>query len=132
GSDMDSPLVDPEGFPRADVDVIQVRQLRVSMIETRNDLRLLMRRIEQGLHDLHSTSVPMSTATAAPPSGPMPQSVTSLSPDASSEANEPASSHERRAFARVASLSPDSPAWEAGLKKEDTILQFGHVHSENH
>ena len=44
---MDTPLVDPEGFPRADIDVAGVRTARVHIIRLRNDLRALLREMEQ-------------------------------------------------------------------------------------
>ena len=37
-STMQSPLVDREGFPRADIDVFAVRHARVKIIELRNDM----------------------------------------------------------------------------------------------
>ena len=39
---IDTPLVDSEGFPRADIDVWAVRHARVRIIELRNDLKALM------------------------------------------------------------------------------------------
>ena len=36
---MSSPLVDPEGFPRSDIDVAGVRTARAQIIRLRNDLK---------------------------------------------------------------------------------------------
>lgn len=46
---MQTPLVDPEGFPRADIDVWEVRHARVRIIELRNDLKAIMDQIMTGL-----------------------------------------------------------------------------------
>lgn len=37
--DMDTPLVDPEGYPRSDIDVATVRTARAQIIRLRNDLK---------------------------------------------------------------------------------------------
>jgi 26S proteasome non-ATPase regulatory subunit 9 len=41
-STMNTPLVDPDGFPRADIDIWAVRHARVRIIEMRNDLKNLV------------------------------------------------------------------------------------------
>lgn len=51
-ADMTTPLVDSEGFPRADIDVWQVRTARVRLIELRNDLKAIMDRIASALQDV--------------------------------------------------------------------------------
>merc|ERR1711874_893299 len=51
---MEQPLVDSEGYPRADVDVYQVRHARHDIRCKQNDLKVLMKEIESGLHSLHS------------------------------------------------------------------------------
>ena len=51
---MEQPLVDSEGYPRADVDVYQVRHARHDIRCKQNDLKSLMKEIESGLHSLHS------------------------------------------------------------------------------
>merc|ERR1719357_132108 len=43
-----------EGFPRADIDVYQVRHARHGIRTKSNDLKAVMSRIESGLHNLHS------------------------------------------------------------------------------
>ena len=51
---MDQSLVDSEGYPRADVDVYQVRHARHDIRCKQNDLKSLMKKIESGLYSLHS------------------------------------------------------------------------------
>lgn len=45
-STMSTPLIDPQGFPRSDIDVAQVRTARVAIIRGRNDLKDLERELE--------------------------------------------------------------------------------------
>lgn len=43
---LNGPLVDAEGFPRADIDVYRVRQLRHSLVVKQTDHQLIMKKIE--------------------------------------------------------------------------------------
>jgi len=95
---METPLVDREGFPRADVDIYAVRGSRKRIIELRNDLRAVMDDIQKALE----------TIFAAPSSG---------GPVDDGEEPKP--------FARVDGVAPGSPASEAGLQREDLIVKFG-------
>src|ERR1700722_20801667 len=51
------PLVDSEGFPRADIDVYAVRHARVKIIELKNDLRSVMDEIARGLEGGYDPSL---------------------------------------------------------------------------
>lgn len=51
---MNESLLDAEGFPRADVDVYAVRQARHQIICLQNDLKAIMKEIEQGLVAVHT------------------------------------------------------------------------------
>lgn len=46
---IDTPLVDADGYPRADVDVFRARTLRHRLNEIRTDHRELMKRVEAGM-----------------------------------------------------------------------------------
>ncbi|KIP08075.1 hypothetical protein PHLGIDRAFT_104800 [Phlebiopsis gigantea 11061_1 CR5-6] len=99
---MQSPLVDPEGFPRADIDVWEVRHARVRIIELRNDLKDIMDQIMKGLQGVYDPAIvaEASQSETSSPSGMKP-------------------------FAKVDGVAPGSPAVAAGLLKEDLILSFG-------
>lgn len=118
---MDSPLVDRDGFPRADIDVWAVRSARVRIIELRNDLNAVMNAIAKALEGVFDPNrTPASQAQEEP-----------LKP-----------------FARVNTVSPGSPASQAvscicpsfdvyvlkiisqGLRSEDLIVKFGHLTSK--
>lgn len=51
---MTESLVDDFGFPRNDIDVYQVRQARNQIICLQNDLKTLLKEIEQGLSEVHA------------------------------------------------------------------------------
>ncbi|KAJ2785294.1 putative 26S proteasome regulatory subunit [Coemansia javaensis] len=106
------PLVDREGFPRADVDVAAVRQLRQSLNCKQNDLRALMGEVEGQLVALHQSA----KAEAAGPADEQPEK----------------SRRPQRPFARVSIVTPGSPASEAGLLVGDKIVSYGAVDASNH
>ncbi|KIO02830.1 hypothetical protein M404DRAFT_647376 [Pisolithus tinctorius Marx 270] len=113
-SDMTTPLVDREGFPRADLDIYAIRRARHRIIELRNDLKDVTNEIGKVLEQVFDPSV-----AALVPS-------TSVSVEASSlpsniEGDKP------KPFARVDGVAPDSPAAESGLHREDLIVKFGHL-----
>lgn len=51
---MTESLVDDFGFPRNDIDVYQVRGARNQIICLQNDLKTLLKEIEQGLSEVHA------------------------------------------------------------------------------
>ncbi|KAF8313959.1 proteasome 26S subunit [Cantharellus anzutake] len=107
-STMQSPLVDAEGFPRADIDVASVRTSRVRIIELRNDLDAVMEEISSALQGL----IPPDTKTVPP---------------ADSSLNIPRTNGNvpEIAFALVNGVAPNSPAAAAGLLRGDLVTCFG-------
>ncbi|KAJ1944910.1 putative 26S proteasome regulatory subunit, partial [Linderina pennispora] len=99
-------LVDKDGFPRADIDVTSIRQIRTSLIYKQNDLKALMAEIEASLLVLHQNTRSEPSESADPP--------------------------RRRAFARVNTTAPNSPAADAGLRVGDAIVSFGSANALNH
>ncbi|KAJ2615671.1 putative 26S proteasome regulatory subunit [Coemansia sp. RSA 1365] len=97
-------LVDEEGYPRGDIEIVAIRQIRQSLICKQNDLRELMSEIEKKLVSLHSTT-----------------SASALDAETS-----------QRPFARVSIVTPNSPASEAGLLVGDKIVKYGSVDATNH
>lgn len=55
---IDTPLVDSDGYPRADIDIYRARSLRGRLAEIRTDHKLLMRQIEETLHQLAAMKDP--------------------------------------------------------------------------
>uniref|UniRef100_A0A8B9WVC4 26S proteasome non-ATPase regulatory subunit 9 n=1 Tax=Bos mutus grunniens TaxID=30521 RepID=A0A8B9WVC4_BOSMU len=118
GIGMNEPLVDCEGYPRADVDLYQVRTARHNIVCLQNDHKAVMKQVEDAC-----TSCMLATRRSRPGPGGSPQEA--LSRD-QSQGLSPA-----QAFAKVNSISPGSPASIAGLQVDDEILEFGSVNTQN-
>jgi len=103
-STLQSPLVDQDGFPRADIDIYAVRGARVRIIELRNDLDAVMNAIAGALEGIYDPSLTDTTGETNPPADSRP-----------------------KPFAKVNGIAPGSPAAEAGLQREDLLLKFGHL-----
>ncbi|CAJ2501693.1 Uu.00g045460.m01.CDS01 [Anthostomella pinea] len=119
GANMETPLTTTDGFPRADIDVPQIRTTRARIIHLKNDYKDIMNAIEKHLHEhfasLQDTDdvVPTSTTHAGMMGDYIPQTL-----------DEP--------FAKVNSVVTDSPADTAGMKAGDEIRSFGYVNKRNH
>ncbi|KAF9548069.1 hypothetical protein EC957_007352 [Mortierella hygrophila] len=128
---MHERLVDSNGFPRTDVDLVVVRTARSNIIRIKNDLRALMRRIEEALHAVHAEELERKQKQAAEKK--MEQelagaaSVESSSAKSATVTDKAAVEQSLRPFAIVFAVAPGSPAGEAGLMKDDKIAVFGPV-----
>lgn len=121
GVGMNEPLVDREGYPRADVDLYQVRTARHNIICLQNDHKAVMKQVEEALHQLHARDKEKQARDMA---------------EAHEEAmsrrlGSPDSHNLPQAFAKVNSISPGSPASIAGLQVDDKIVEFGSVNTQN-
>jgi 26S proteasome non-ATPase regulatory subunit 9 len=58
---MNTPLVDPEGFPRADIDVYAIRHARVALNRLRNDHRDVVDRLGRVLEQVYAVGSTTST-----------------------------------------------------------------------
>lgn len=106
GADMTTRLVDGQGFPRADLDLVAVRTARVRVIELRNDRARLTDEIAQALADVFSAN---EAAGSTP--GPKINGVSSTTEDSPSGTPEPHA--QLLPFARVDGVAPGSPAQQA-------------------
>lgn len=109
--DMDTPLLTPDGFPRADIDVAQCRITRAEIIRLRNDLSEVMQQIEKQLivHFQNSNQ--------------------------QQESNSKGSTNTDKLaipFAKINTVNENSTASEAGLKPGDLLVQFGNANITNH
>ncbi|KAF3804948.1 26S proteasome non-ATPase regulatory subunit 9 [Colletotrichum gloeosporioides] len=121
GVDMSTSLTTRDGFPRADIDVAQVRTTRARIIHLRNDYKDLMILVEKHLHEHFAILQEDDETQSAPTRGDI-----GLLPDRVplETLQEP--------FAKVNSVVPGSPAGEAGLKPNDEIRNIGYVSHANH
>uniref|UniRef100_F7DHS1 26S proteasome non-ATPase regulatory subunit 9 n=2 Tax=Monodelphis domestica TaxID=13616 RepID=F7DHS1_MONDO len=123
GVGMNEPLVDIEGYPRADVDVYQVRTARHNIICLQNDHKALMKQVEEALHQLHARGKEKQAKDAAEA-----QNEAMNQGQGSSWGPSPSFS---QPFAKVNSISPGSPASNSGLQVDDEIVEFGSVNTHN-
>uniref|UniRef100_A0A8C9C6B5 26S proteasome non-ATPase regulatory subunit 9 n=1 Tax=Phocoena sinus TaxID=42100 RepID=A0A8C9C6B5_PHOSS len=125
GIGMNEPLVDCEGYPRADVDLYQVRTARHNIVCLQNDHKAVMKQVEEAQHQLHARDKEKQAQDLA-------------------EARREAMSHglgqsqdlsPAQAFAIANSISPGSPAMEFGsvnTQNFESLQNIGSVaqHSE--
>jgi 26S proteasome regulatory subunit N4 len=134
GVGMHAPLIDKEGFPRADVDLYQVRSLRQRVTMLLNDNKEKQKEIEESLTKLHA----LGPAALVPEKPTFPSSASAAAGAAKKPSNEGAGSSAApvlsvsppvgslfRPFALIDDVSPDSPASMAGLKAGDKIAGIG-------
>ena len=141
-------LLDDEGFPRADIDVYQVRVIRSNIARLQTDHTSKMKEIETAMFALHQDAA--AAAALAPPSLPVPASSATTSASASSASTPPtaaaaassaapvsvanlrvAEDQALAPFLMVASIVEGSPSHRAGLRTGDHILRFGSLTRAN-
>ncbi|CAN9513178.1 unnamed protein product [Ophioblennius macclurei] len=115
GVGVEGPLVDAEGFPRADLNLYQIRTARHNISCLQNDHKAIMADIEEALHKLHARDkAKRELDEAGAQEEAMEQEVNLPSP-----------------FARVDAVTESSPACRAGLKVGDEVIEFGSVNTNN-
>ncbi|CAG5923475.1 unnamed protein product [Menidia menidia] len=115
GVGVEGPLVDAEGYPRSDVNLIQIRTARHNISCLQNDHKAIMTEIEEALHKLHAREKAKRQQDET-------------------EAQEEAMDLQvtlPRPFARVDAVTEGSPASGAGLRVGDEVIDFGSVNTEN-
>ncbi|CEP13398.1 hypothetical protein [Parasitella parasitica] len=132
GVGMDTPLIDNEGFPRSELDIHTIRASRNMIYRLRNDHRDIMSEIEKILHRIHQVKKANdeATGTTTAPSTSSPSNTTSST--SASNMNPSTIIEGPVAYAIVNAVAPDSPAYAAGLRRNDHIIQFGDIDSTNH
>ncbi|ORZ17689.1 hypothetical protein BCR42DRAFT_412308 [Absidia repens] len=128
GIGMDEPLIDSEGYPRSDIDVAAVRHIRNQVYRLRNDHKKVMAEIETVLHHLHQASRSSQEEYESVPEN----SGTNNTNNSVTEQQQTQEPAPLQPFAKVNAVSPDSPASASGLQRNDLILQFGTITSDNH
>lgn len=105
---MQTALVDSDGFPRNDIDVLQVRHARHQIICLQNDLKSLMRDIESGLHAVHAQPAASANGEASTKMATM-----DLRAEEAAAVSQPQLSSHSRPFVRVTLVQSSSPAQRA-------------------
>ncbi|ODV81337.1 regulatory subunit of putative 26S proteasome non-ATPase [Suhomyces tanzawaensis NRRL Y-17324] len=121
--EMDTPLVSPDGFPRADVDVVSIRLVRIKIIRLRNDHKRLLEQLETKMFEEFAKAkqaAPAEEVNSKAENHPAVSPVDSAPPT-------------RIPFAVVSEVVPQGPAHSAGLQSQDKIVLFdGEIHAGNH
>ncbi|GLD94687.1 hypothetical protein PINS_up003311 [Pythium insidiosum] len=130
---LKGPLVDAEGFPRADIDVYRVRHQRHAFACKQTNHRAVMARIEELLHQLLAARKPStSVQSASPPPAPRADGDAVAAKEGSMNAPTLSKLSTLSAFARVERVEEDSPAAWADLRVDDRIVVFGTADASNH
>lgn len=104
-----TPLIDAEGYPRGDIDIINVKNKRRRLAEINTDHKALMKQIEQALARYHET-------------------LPAYTPPTASEIAEQSDLHSVAGpMAKLDQVLEGSPAAEAGIRENDLLLQFGDI-----
>lgn len=127
-------LVDSEGFPRSDIDIMAIRKLRNRYAVLQTDHKEIMKKIEVGLHELHSHSKPSASTTATSDTSSSLASAAGKSKTATAAGGNGKSNilsdidpSTMTPMVLVESVSQFSPADEAKLLAGDKVIVFGSV-----
>mmetsp|Transcript_37122 Transcript_37122/g.73905 ORF Transcript_37122/g.73905 Transcript_37122/m.73905 type:complete len:228 (-) Transcript_37122:88-771(-) len=110
-------MIDSEGFPRGDIDVINVKNKRRRLAEINTDYKVLMKRIEGAMVELHQA---LPSAPAAPVNSSSSGLLNLQSSDSIITVNS-------QAMAKLDEILQDSPAALAGIQDGDLLLQFDNI-----
>ena len=117
---MNTSLTTFDGYPRADIDVAQIRTTRARIIRLKNDHKAVLGKLEVAVQEHFAAAKAAESETAA-------QERQELSTEAASS-----SSTIEPPFAKVNTITARSPAEQAGLKPGDKIVRFGIANWTNH
>ncbi|KAF9361939.1 26S proteasome non-ATPase regulatory subunit 9 [Mortierella sp. AD094] len=129
---MTEKLVDSNGFPRSDIDLVVVTTARSNIIRLKNDHKAIMLKIEESLHAVHAEAIAEKQKREAERRLQEEASGTSSSTSSATQLRSSEIEEEKtlEPFARVNAVAPDSPAKEAGLLQGDRIVVFGTVNAK--
>ncbi|GAB7329752.1 hypothetical protein MBLNU13_g01479t2 [Cladosporium sp. NU13] len=128
GVNMNTGLTTLDGFPRADIDVAQIRTTRARIIRLKNDYKDVMAKLEVAVHEHFAAG--KSAESLPPVSTAPPEAATTTGQE--SPSTQPVSTAIEPPFARVNTVVENSPADTAGLKAGDKVTRFGYVDWTNH
>lgn len=116
---MNTSLTTFDGYPRADIDVAQIRTTRARIIRLKNDHKAVMKKLEVAVQEQFAAKAAENDALM--------QEQQAQSTEAESNGSAIGAP-----FAKVNTVTPRSPADLAGLKGGDRIVRFGTANFTNH
>ncbi|EJS43254.1 nas2p [Saccharomyces arboricola H-6] len=116
GIGMDSPLVTPDGYPRSDVDVLQITMIRKNVNMLKNDLNRLLQKSHVLLNQ-HFDNMNVQTRQRTSDNG-------GDSDDRPIQYTIP--------FAFISEVVPGSPSDKADIQVDDKLISIGSIHAANH
>lgn len=122
---METSLTTFDGYPRADIDVAQIRTTRARIRVLKNDHKALMAKLEVVIQAAFASAKPDVASEAATTQAVQPSTSSTAPGVASGSAIEPP-------FAKVNTIAPNSPADQAGMQLGDKVTKFGSVNWTNH
>ncbi|KAK6425567.1 putative 26S proteasome regulatory subunit [Oleoguttula sp. CCFEE 5521] len=138
GATMQTSLTTFDGFPRADIDVAQIRTVRARIVRLKNDWKSVMEKVEvavlegfaaKGLGEEEETGTVVTALGSVGGQGHS-NGVGTMRAEGSGE--RAAAPPIEPPFARVNSVVEGSPAATAGLRAEDRVVKFGNADWQNH
>mgnify|MGYP003365189935 CR=1 FL=1 len=116
GIGMDSALVTPDGYPRSDVDVLQITMIRKNVNMLKNDLNHLLQRSHVLLNQ-HFDRMNVKTHKTV---------------DGNGRGDEDRPIQYTIPFAFISEVVAGSPSDKAGIQVDDKLISIGSVHAANH
>ncbi|GAW80645.1 26S proteasome regulatory subunit p27 [Plasmodium gonderi] len=131
-------LIDREGFPRNDIDIYAIRVARNKIICLKNDYLDINKRIEEYLHQVHSSHPVISVKRNKDKNsegdddddkrnGTCHERQTDDNDVSSPGYQERIDEAKRNTFAMIDEMIENSPSHKAGLRVNDYIIQFGDI-----
>lgn len=124
-------LVDSEGYPRADIDIFNVKTKRNRLAIINTDHKALMKQIETELAQLHSLSGNVGSLSITTTASTSTNSSSALSATLTQTSSSSISTtHSNRSFAHIDEILEGSPAKMAGIQDGDELIAFGTIRFE--
>ena len=127
---VDGSLIDREGFPLAGLDLVSIRTARHELICKQNDLKNLMETIEKKMmvyfEELNNNKIE-EESTENKSNTNIKEEATAGACGEDTKINNNMEGSIKEPFAKIISVETGSPADEAGLKAEDSIIVFNGI-----
>lgn len=124
-------LVDPEGFPRSDIDVHATRIDRNELARLRTDRIAAAARAEALLYTVHAEARNLSSSKQASKVVSGSSVVSETAGKTEGKPTQPNKQQPRQKFAIIGDVTIGSPAATAGLMSGDELLLFGSIDATN-